>query len=319
MDKLVQSLIYTDISEQYLKDFFSTSTKHDKYSFERMLIKTDLERFSEILWMYGNYLYNKKETDEKRDISKYSDTIKRLDIKYLNNSIKLIKAILKLYSTKQKLFVGYAESKFTFTDFTEIDFEIKHHTSGKENILENFLIPLFRDLDLDKIPYTKEEAKEFLESTDGQIFIHEYWSTFDIKNNKPKTLINDDVIDFYINNYPKTETKIDKNYLNRKLQELEKQKNTLSKGGRKPKNDKIAKIIYQLYFLIKSQSNTPSSISKKPSNNEFNLIYDYLIFFDLLDKENTSRYQQLKTPYNYYLESKVYTTLEDLYKSLIVK
>ena len=307
----------------------------DKEKFIRLLIKTDLEQFTELLWNFGLkevFLkhfkdYNNKETIINRD---YFEHI----IKYRSEFVIYDKDGLSSIDTSSK------EKKADNLELTNLlIFLLEENENGinvnfKSNLLNksfntksNFLLKSIIDVlkneyvtrKLNEVNLTDEEAELELLAAEDRYWVREYMSRFsnihyiheggcfyfeeyDIytdEDNIQEYITTDMIEDYADEHYKFADITIEL----LKEKQIELSSKLKKKVGAKAKNDNIANISERLSYLIRLnrfiKQDKCNDISEYPlSNKDCRLIHDYLTFYDLIPDQN-SKTTTTTTPENY--------------------
>ncbi|MEI6754353.1 MAG: hypothetical protein WCK78_14450 [Paludibacter sp.] len=287
-----------DIVNEELKN------KYPFDDFNRLLIKTDLENFTEHLYIFG--LFEKDKINvRKRNEAEFNSIIDHpSSVTLYNNQAQAISNALLFLLVHQDTDISIIfKSKGKYADSIKFDdnFLTSKIIEGLKRDYENF--------NLNEENLTFEEAEEEIKNLCDPKWIENYINQLlsDEENNvyygriKSYEDIEGFVDENMINEYAydhETKREITVDYVKSLYGESKKRK-----PGAKPKNDTIASIAERLSYLIRLKSflnqNEYTDISKYPlSNKDCRLIHDYLVFFNLIpnqkQKQNTTT-----TPENY--------------------
>lgn len=273
------------ISENILGNY--TRLFQDKYDYEefkRIAIKTLIEPYYPLLWMYiafnrSNIIEQSITSIEKKSIKAVKDNIDLIqtllfffeaDIDQTTCTLRDTKTICKITSSlhletiRDSLLLRFKESKMQYSKYT---FE-----EAKEAILK-----------LQDITWVQQYCKNHY--TDYEYFISEFGEP-DWDN--PEEYITDDMIEDYAYDHD-IEREITKELLLNRLQGFKSRLNT--KPGAKPKNNRIAVLAIKISYLIRLREfildDNIIDISKMQLKNAHcRLIYECLRYFNLIDDVN---------------------------------
>lgn len=312
-----------EINDNDMKNVIS-DFRYDKEKFIRLLIKTDLEQFTELLWNFGLkevFLKHFKDYNNKESIfnGDYLDYI----IKYRSEFVTYDEDGLASIDTSSK------EIKAENLELTQLliflleEIETGINVNFKSNILNNsfntksdliiksiinVLINEYVARKLNKVNLTYEEAelellaaedeywvRDYMTRIENVHYIHEglcfYFEDFDqyIDERDIQEYISTEMIEEYADDHYKF-AEISLDLLKEKQTELSSK--LRKKVGAKAKNDNIANLSVRLSYLIRLNrfllQDEYNDIYEFPlSNNDCRLIHDYLTFYDLIPDQNS--------------------------------
>jgi len=282
----------------------------NKAKFERLLIKTHLEDYTEQLWKMGiNFAIRKDIVNTPKQPNKQRKKIK------LGKQIELIKSLL-FFVTNESVKIKILSC--TYKDSILVENELicdKIICDCKKTLIEKI-----RYYKLDRIPMSYRRGKLLLEGKDNskrnkfrqkhlekwkREYILEYVRNIGLSESEvynSNYYVDSEMINCYIANEYHLAT-LNKMFLEKKLKELENTK-PAKKQGAPPKNEYIAGDLIKIATLIKAKKilleNKKPLESIKIANKDFTLIYDYFDFFGLIPKEVTTSGSYIKSIYSYY-------------------
>lgn len=286
------------------------SIKYNKDEFDRLLLKTPLEKYTEQLWIIGLKL-SLIEEEQKRKV----ENVKKRKSKKEKEASKLARCI---EVTKNLLF--FLENSDVRLKFSAPKATITIRDEAFVRMYQKELLSEFRRLELNKIPMSYRRGRMLLEGKDKSKKHQWRYKTIDnwkqeyisnlisemglssdeiILANIEKVSIDKDMINSYIEE-KYYYVAITAGFLKKKLIQLENLKTT-KKRGAKPKNTRIAGVTIKLSALLKADrmlvGEKREEASFLPTNKDFKLLYNYFDFFGLIPKEITSDYQYVKSIY----------------------
>jgi hypothetical protein len=247
------------------------AARFDRKEFDRLLIKTDLEAHANDLWNLGILLrcatnrYNKSKT---------------IDAERRAYFIELTKALLLLMEN-DKIRISSTMSSVNISDARNI------------NVIKDSMLSAFKENGLNESPISYERGKDLLNSgqcDDWVIDVLREWYGYSMSYDEvppfTKNDIDDDMIEFFIMENTETIENIDIDFLRQKLDELE----TPKAKGAPGKNYPLVCLLKEILPLL----------HRLPTNSDYRLIFDYCMFFDMIDKGITSAQQSVKSVFNVY-------------------
>jgi hypothetical protein len=245
------------------------AARFDRKEFERLLIKTDLEVHTDDLWNLGILL--------RCAINKYNES-KIIDTKKRGYLIELTKALLLLMEN-DKIRISSPKYSVDISDARNI------------NVIKDSLLSAFEENGLNEMSH--ETGKKLLNSgqyDDWAISVLREWyghsMSYDEVPTFTKNDIDDDMIEYFIMDKTETIENIGIDFLKQTLDELE----TPKAKGAPGKNYHIVCLLIEAFPLL----------HRPPTNSDFRLIFDYSVFFNIIDKGIASGYQSIKSVYNIY-------------------
>ena len=257
---------------------------------ERLLIKTDLEQYTSFLYSYG--LFNKLYKDQLLSI----DNLEGFEITYSNEEKGLLELLIYLLTDNNsnitfKLKRGNKKAdNFSFSNEKINSGFIKMIIDQyeKSNFNEENLTPAEAENDIYNM-YDTDWIKQYIEKclaeTDESVYYPRITTISDFEGFIDYEMINEYAFDHF------TSREITLDYLKHKL-ELYNSINPIVAGA-KPKNDDLSRSKELLSYLIRLNrflnQNECNDIEVFPiQNKDCILIYDYLLFFDLIDDPSSN-------------------------------
>jgi hypothetical protein len=247
------------------------AARFDRNEFDRLLIKTDLEAHTGDLWNLGILL--------RCAINKYNES-KTIDAEKRAYFIELTKALLLLMENK-KIRISSPMSSVDISDARNID------------VIKSGLLSAFKENKLNEIPMRYETGKDLLNSGQYNDWIagvliewYDYSMSYDEIFPFTKDDIDADMIECFIMDNTETIENIDIDFLRQTLGELE----TPKAKGAPGKNYHIVCLLIETLPLLRRTQTAA----------DYKLIFNYCIFFDIIDKDNTSGYKTIESIYKTY-------------------
>jgi len=247
----------------------------DKNEFDRILIKTSLEKNTQLLWEIG---------------------LQCLEVLYFHTSeVEKSTGKNKLHKEITKSLIFLFENGNININLSSPNGCIKLKNEKSVDLLKSALLSEFKKHN-SVIPMRYETGEKLLKSGEENEWIHEYlWDLcqhcmsedeFYGCLGKLTDEIDDDMIESYIEYRNEIVENFDIEFLEWRLNDLEKKK---EKGA-------PVKNTHTLYLLIRFIQ----LLQQNPSNRDFKLIYDYCRFFNFIPREITSGSQYIKSIYRKY-------------------
>lgn len=251
---------------------------------ERLLIKTELEQYTSFLYSYG--LFNKLYKDQLFSI----DNLEAFEITYANEEKELLELLIFLLSDSESdIAFRLKRGDKTADNFSFSNDKIKYgfiemikNQYEKSDFNEENLTPAEAEDEIHNM-YDKEWIQLYIEKNlaeaDERVFYPQITTFSDIEG-----FLDDDMINEYAyEHFTKREITLD--YLKAKLDQYNNK--YVTKAGAKPKNDDLSRAKELLSYLIRINrflnQNECNDIEVFPiQNKDCILIYDYLLFFDLI-------------------------------------
>ena len=252
---------------------------------ERLLIKTDLEQYTSFLYSYG--LFNKLYKDQLFSL----DNLEGFEITYAKEEKELLELLIFLLSdTDSDIAFRLKRGDKTADSFSFSNDKIKFgfiemikNQYVNSDFNEENLTPAEAEDEIHNM-YDKEWIQLYIEKSlaeaDERVFYPQITTFSDIEG-----FLDDDMINEYAyEHFTKREITLD--YLKAKLDQYNNK--YVTKAGAKPKNDDLSRAKELLSYLIRLNrflnQNECNDIEVFPiQNKDCILIYDYLLFFDLID------------------------------------
>ena len=312
-----------EINENVKKEIIS-DFNFDKEKFKRLLFKTDLEQFTELLWNFGLkevFLKHFKEYSNKESIfnqdylehiikyrpefvTYYKDGLSSIDISSKEKKTENLELthllIFLLEEIETGINVNFRSNLLNKNFNTKNDFFLK--------LIINTLINEYVTRKLNKVNLTYEEAEMELLAAEDRYWVREYMARIENVHYIPEGrcfyfedndesideqdihgYISTDMIEEYADDHYKS-ADINLDLLKEKQAELSSE--LIKKVGAKPKNDNIANISERLSYLIRldrffSQDEYNDIYEFPLSNKDCRLIHDYLSFYYLIPDQNS--------------------------------